>query len=235
MKSDDTIERCDDCPMRSHGILKDVPEEIFGHISCCMTSYKFPAKHLIFLEGNPCDQLGSIRTGAVKLSKQGESGKTQIIDFVGPGFLIGWEALQGKPYQSTAETLTEVELCMTAREKIMHQMREFPDLALGMVGFLCHWIAKLEQKMLHLGAFSTRQRLAAYLLSAYDSDECFGDKGPVQLGRSRQEIADTLGMAKETLIRLLAKFAEKGVVTLNGSRIVINDPQKLSQILSAST
>ena len=234
MDSADTIVRCDDCSMRSHGILKDVPDEIFEHISCCMTGYKFPAKHLIFLEGNPCDQLGSIRKGQVKLSKQGENGKTQIIGSVGPGFIIGWEAFRGKPYQSTAETLTEVELCMTTREKIVDQMREFPDLALGLVGFLCYWIAELEQKMLHLGTFSTRQRLAAYLFSAYESGEHSGHKGSVQLILSRQEIADTLGMAKETLIRLLAKFAEKGVVTLDGSCIVIDDPQKLSQILSAS-
>jgi CRP-like cAMP-binding protein len=234
MSTANTVKRCDDCAMRSSGILKDVPEEILKLISCCMTNHKFPSKHLIFLEGNPSDQIGSIRKGALKLSKQGENGKTQIIGSVGPGFMVGYEAFLGKPYQSTVETLTDVELCMTTRGKIMRQMREFPDMAIGFVELLCHRICELEQKTFQLGAFSTRQRLAAYLLSVFESEACSDHKGSVRLTLSRQDIADSLGMAKETLIRLLTKFAENGVITLSGPSITINDPQKLSQILSAS-
>jgi CRP-like cAMP-binding protein len=218
--------------MRAHGILKDVPDDVMDLISCCMTTYKFPAKHVIFLEGNPCNQVGSIRKGVVKLSKHLENGKTQIVGSAGPGFLLGYEAFRDQPFQSTVETLTEVEMCMATREEIVQQLRQFPDVTMGLVEFLCQRITDLERKTLHLGTFSARQRLAAYLLSASDPTDLSSNDESAQPNLNRQEIADTLGMAKETLIRLLTAFAEKGIVRLDGPSIEVSDPQKLTHMLS---
>ena len=139
---------------------------------------------------------------------------------------------QGKPFQSTAETLTDVVLCTTTRAAITDQMRKFPDVALGMVSFFAHRIGELEKKTLSLGAFSARQRLAAHLLDAQKSESPFGQNGSIGLNLSRQETADTLGMAKETLIRLLTKFNSEGLVTIEGTSIFVRNSCKLSEVLS---
>jgi CRP-like cAMP-binding protein len=234
MVSAETIRRCDDCAMRAHGLLQGVPDEVFKRLSCCMTTYTFPAKHLIFVEGNPCNQLASIRKGMVKLSKHGENGRTLLVGTVGPGFLLGYEALHGKPSQSTAEALTYVELCMTTRQEVVNMMHRFPDVATGLIKLLCHRISELEMKTLQLGTFSARQRLASYLLSTHESDGCFGHQDSVGLGLSRQELADTLGMAKETLIRLLARFAARGLISIEKTAICVREPKALEQMLSGA-
>jgi CRP/FNR family transcriptional regulator len=234
MSSEKSSPRCSDCAMRAYGIFKDVPQEVFESIVCCMTNYKFPARHVIFLEGNPCNQIASIRKGIIKLSKCGANGKWQNVGMLGPGFLLGYEGFLDRPFQSTAEAITEVELCMAPHDEIVGQLRQFPDMTIGLVGLLCHRIGELELKALQLGAFSGRQRLAAYLLASCDSNGDRDNPGGVMAIQSRQEIAETLGMAKETVIRLLAKFAEHQIIDMNRSNITINDSRKLAQILSAS-
>ena len=229
-----STERCDDCAMRTHGILRDTPKNVFDSLSCCMGTYRFPAHHVIALEGNPCHQVGSIRSGRIKLSKCGENGRVQIVGAAGIGFVLGYEGFLGRPFQSTAETLTDVEICMASHQDILQQMADCPDMAVGLVTFLCQRIEELERKALHLGTLSTRQRLAAYLLSI-DSNDDNSDRRPIdQPPLTRQEIAETLGMAKETLIRLLAKFEQQQTIRLDGAAVVVNDPARLKQVLSAT-
>jgi CRP/FNR family transcriptional regulator len=234
MSTADMVTRCDDCPMRTRGILQGMPQHIFEALTCCMATYRFPAHHVIFHEGNPCHQIGSIRSGRVKLSKYGESGRTQIIATVGAGFLLGYESFLDRPYQSSAETLTEVELCMASRQDILRQVRDHPDVAMGLLNFLCHRIEVLERKTLQLGTLSTRQRLAAYLLSIHSGDGTPDDRSSDQPPLTRREIAETLGMAKETLIRQLTKFEREHMIRLDGLTVIVKNPARLRQVLSAT-
>lgn len=220
--------------MRAHGILSSVPDPVFRRLSCCMTTFKFPARHLVCIEGNPCHHVASIRKGQVKLYKHGSNGRTQVIGTFGPGFLLGYEALHDRPYQSSAEALTDIEVCAASREDMASLIGQFPDVALGLVGFLCHRISQLESQTLVLGTFSAGQRLAAYLLSAHESTAPFGHRLPATLNLSRQELADTLGMARETLIRLLNRFATEGLIALRGSSILVREPQTLAHMLSGA-
>jgi len=220
--------------MRTHGILRGTPQKVLDRLACCMATYRFPPHHVIALEGNPCRQVGSIRSGRIKLSKCGENGRVQIVGAAGVGFVVGYEAFLGRPFQSTAETLTDVEICMASHQDILQQMADCPDLAKGLVAFLCHRIEELERKALHLGTLSTRQRLAAYLLSIGSNDDGPNQYAADQPPLTRQEIAETLGMAKETLIRLLAKFEQQQMIRLDGATVVIKDPARLRHVLSAT-
>jgi len=227
-------ERCDDCPMRTHGILRGTPQKTLDRMSCCMATYRFPARHVIALEGNPCRQVGSVRSGRVKLSKCGENGRVQIVGAAGVGFVLGYEGFLGRPFQSTAEALTDVEICMASHQDILQQMADCPELAKGLVTFLCHRIQELEHKALQLGTLSTRQRLAAYLLSMGSNDNGSEPTTPDQPPLTRQEIAEMLGMAKETLIRLLARFEQQNMIKLEGPNVVVKDPARLRHVLSAT-
>lgn len=219
--------------MRAHGILKGVPAELYDRIACQRKISRFPAKQLLFFEGNPCDSLTSVRKGLVKISKQAENGKTQILGIAGPGCLLGFEVFLAKPFQSTAETLTPVELCLTTRQEFDSLIQSYPDVAKGLIGFLSQRIFDLGEHILRLGTLSARQRVAAYLLSLNDSASSYGAIDPESIVLSRQEIADTLGMAKETLIRLLTQLAKNKAVTLDGPEVRILDPRKLERQLSS--
>lgn len=125
---------------------------------------------------------------------------------------------------------------MASHLDVLRQMREHPEAAIGMVNFLCRRIEALESKTHQLGTLSARQRLAAYLLSICSVNEDTGapayDPQPPPL--TRQEIAETLGMARETLIRLLARFERQQIIRLDGPNVIVNSPHRLRQVLSAT-
>jgi CRP-like cAMP-binding protein len=231
---EEKVRRCADCAMRLHGVLRDVPLPTFSRISCIMTPYRFPAGHLLFIEGNPATRLASIRKGLVKLSKTTARDRTQIVGSLGSGALLGYEIFEQQPCQSTAETLTEAEICMTTLESLEQQVRQFPDVALGLIRSLSHRVGELEETTLALGAMPARQRLASHLLAATPPEASNGRRGATRVHLTRQDIAESLGMARETLIRLLTKLADEGIVALDGSLIAIRDRPGLERILGTA-
>lgn len=225
--------RCADCTMRSHGILAGVPEDVFEHISCCMAPHKFPPRHQIFVEGDPGRSVACIRRGLVKVSRRGPGGRVQVLGVVGVGFFLGHEALVDRPYQTTAETLGNAEVCMAGREEILQQTRAYPDVALGLAGFLCHRIESLETMVLRLGSLPAQHRVAGHLLSLARALPTPAElHTTLVLPLTRQEIADALGMARETLSRQLSKLAADGLIAVDGGRIRLLDPNGLDRLAS---
>lgn len=230
--------RCADCTMRSHGILADVPQDVFERISCCMTPHRFPARHRILVEGNPGRDVAAIRRGLVKLSRQSAGGRVQVLGVVGVGAFLGHEALVDRPYRTTAETLGDAEVCMASRNELLEQLREFPDVALGVAGFLCHRIESLETLVLHLGTLPALQRVAGHLLTlaralpspTAATPESTGRPLTLLLPLTRQEIADALGMARETLSRQLSRLADDGLIHVAGGRIHVLDAAGLEML-----
>ena len=228
--------RCRDCTMRSHGILTDVPGDVFARISCCMTPYRFPARHRIFLEGNPARQVACIRSGRVKLSRQAANGRIQILGVVDVGYLLGHEALAGGTHRTSAETLCESEVCMTSSDELLDQIRRFPDVAIGLSIFLSHRIESLETMMLRLGTLPARQRVAAHLLALARSSGTprAGANEPERLTLSlSQEIADALGMARETLSRQLSRLSDAGLIAVDGGVIRLRDTAGLQRLAAS--
>ena len=229
--SETPIRRCTDCAMRSHGILREIPDEAFERISCCMTPHRYPARHHLFLEGNPATHLACIRSGVVKISKVGPVGRMQIVGVVGQGFFLGHEALLNEPYRSTVETLTDACVCTTTPQILHAQIQRFPDVGLGLTSFMCHRIQELEAMVLRLGTLSTRARVAAHLIMYLRPQH--GTTGPgsfLPLPLSRQDLADSLGMAKETLIRHLSRLAKDETIAIDGVNIRILNAARLRRV-----
>ncbi len=69
-------------------------------------------------------------------------------------------------------------------------------------------------------------RLATYLLHRRQ----IGGGDVVRLGVSREVLANLLGLARETLSRQLSRFAENGLVALEGRDIVLLDVPGLREV-----
>jgi len=70
-------------------------------------------------------------------------------------------------------------------------------------------------------------RLADILLCL--SDRVFKNS-EFELPLSRKELAELSGMSSETVIRMLKKFNEEGLIALDGKKFIINDFSRLRRI-----
>ena len=83
--------------------------------------------------------------------------------------------------------------------------------------------AFLTHRMRVLSLFTVKEKVAYLLL------ERAGEQGSnvVHLSRSRQEIADSFGIQKFSLLRVLADFAKAGAIRINGREVTILDRSKM--------
>ena len=74
-----------------------------------------------------------------------------------------------------------------------------------------------------LSLFTIREKVAYMLL------ELSGEQGgnEIILKRSRQEIADSFGIQKFSLLRVLADFERDGILKVNGKQITIIDRTRI--------
>jgi len=74
-----------------------------------------------------------------------------------------------------------------------------------------------------LSLFTVKEKVAYLLL------ERAGEQGSnvIHLERSRQEIADSFGIQKFSLLRVLSDFVKAGAISINGREVTILDRTKM--------
>jgi CRP/FNR family cyclic AMP-dependent transcriptional regulator len=193
------------------------------------TSY--PGQAVLFVEGQSSQGVMVIVSGRVKLSTASADGRTIIVRMAGPGEVLGLSAtVVGRPCELTAETLEPTRIKIIPRESFRHWLSVHPELAFQIAQELaeeynnaCHQLRSMA--LSHTAA----QRLARTLLQLVRNAGP-GNEARVPLSLTHQEIAEMIGISRETVTRLLASFRHKGLIELGSSMLVVRDREALRQL-----
>jgi CRP/FNR family transcriptional regulator, polysaccharide utilization system transcription regulator len=182
----------------------------------------------IFKEGTAPLGLFCINKGKVKLSIMGEDGKEQIIRLANEGDIMGYRALlSGGLYHATAVPLEACELSFVSKEIFLDVLREDSALSFEMMKLLSEDLKNAETQITHLAQKPVRERLAEavlFLKQTYSFEE---DLQTINVMLTREELANIVGTATETAIRLLSEFKQDGIIDLIGKKIKILDLPRL--------
>ncbi|MGQ9601249.1 MAG: Crp/Fnr family transcriptional regulator [Candidatus Bipolaricaulia bacterium] len=189
---------------------------------------------LIFEEGEPAFGVYLIESGKVKLAKRALGGRRQILKLIGPGEILGEEALFHEPvYSAQARALERTVAGFVTLEELLHFLEDHPQVALKLLRSLSHEIREFHNRLLEISYESSLERIARLLLALADR---WGEQedGGLYIGvkLSRSELAELAGVASETASRLLARLRERGILALDGPRIIIRDRGRLAALTS---
>jgi CRP/FNR family transcriptional regulator len=158
----------------------------------------------------------------VKIFKRGDEGKEQIIHIAKPGEIVGFRSMfTEEPYKVGAEVLEESNICFISREDFLNLMDTNPVLRNGIIKELSKELADRADFITNMAQKSVRERLAFTMLILID----VFDNEPINL--SREDLANFVGTATETLIRLLKDFKEEGIIEVRTRKIHVLDRQRL--------
>ena len=172
-----------------------------------------------------------LQYGGVQLEKIDHNGKIIIMDiFKKPGTIFGevYLYLNDKLYDYSCVAVEDTKvLCISKsffstgsidkeiQNKILHNMLEI----------LSQKAFHLNQKILLLGSYSLRQKIAHYLLQrSYKTKE-------VYLDFNREELASYMGTTRPSISRELSQMEKDGVIVLEKDSITIIDREYLINIL----
>ncbi|MFZ4784579.1 MAG: response regulator [Flavobacteriales bacterium] len=187
----------------------------------------FRKRDVIFTEGDTPNGLYLLRSGKAKTFKSHELGKDLITRMLQPGDFFGYiSLLEDTMQQESAEALEDCEVVIFPKEDFFKLIFQSTAASQQFVRMLTGKIAEEQERLLSLAYSSVRKRAADALLVLQKRYHDGSDK-PFSMAISREDLANMVGTATESLIRTLSDFREEGIVEISGSTITILNQEKL--------
>ncbi len=191
---------------------------------------KFHKGETIFEDGDTPKGVYFIQKGTAKLSKHGVSGKEQILRFIKDGDLIGYRSLLcGENLQAKAEAMVDLEAIFLPAETFLHLLEVDPKLSFVMLQKIAFELGESSNTVTFLAQKTVRERLAEILL-LLEQKLGTDPEGFIKISLTREEIANLIGTATESAIRLISEFKQDGLIEVEGRNIKILSRDKLIKL-----
>ena len=204
----------------SAAIFSGMPPELRARIFASAQVRRADTGETIFIQGEPATSVYVVIDGWVKLYRLAPSGTEAVVSVLTKGRSFGEAvALREIPYPVSAEAITDVTLLRIDARQLRQQMRDDPQLAIGMLAATYVHLQQLVAQVEQLKARSGVQRVAEFLagLAKCESGAC-----EVVLPYNKALIAGRLGMKPESLSRAFARLRSHGV-RMEASTVLIED------------
>ena len=186
---------------------------------------KLKKGHVIFSEGGTPRGVFYVHSGLIKIVKYGNEGKEQIIEISKTGDLVGFRAmLSDKTYNVDAMALEETSICYIQKSDFMNEINTNIPLRNTVIRVLSKELQDRADLLTSMAQKTVRQRTALALILL---DEIY-ESAPINL--SRDDLANYVGTATETVIRLLREFKKDHIIEIQGRKITLIDANRLIQI-----
>ena len=190
----------------------------------------YSKKDHIFQEGMFPKGIYFIHSGKVKIYQKNDDGKELISSLHKPGDFFGFTSLlKDEQYIHSAAALEESEIYMIPKEDFFSLMHKNTEVARKFIEFLSDNLLENEQQLMRLAYNSVRKRVAEALVKLSDTYKIGGEE-PFSIRISREDLANIVGTAKETVIRTLSEFKDDKYIDISGGTITILDHGKLVRL-----
>lgn len=191
----------------------------------------YKTSQIVFQEYSRAVGVYCLHSGKVKLYKVDNEGREQIIRFVTTGELFGFSYIIGsRDYLITAEAIEDSVICFIDNNFFTTLMAKYPNINKTLIEALGSLLNYAEDRIISLARKQVRERLAEALLTLCQKFHSEGCKDNNVLKLSREDLANMVGCATETIIRLLAEFREEDIISIDGRTIILRDIRKLKKI-----
>lgn len=222
MTNDQMMQVLQKCPLFA-GMSTLSIDLALGNISYQIIN--FAPRDVYTLAGIPCRFADIVLSGSLICRMVSLSGKQVEVTRLRPGNLIAPAFIFAKNNSMpvSVETDSEVTLLRMTPQTLKKLIDDDADIRMNYIRSLSNIDVFLTHKMKVLSLFTVREKVA-YLLLERAGEQ---NSNTIRLTRSRQEIADSFGIQKFSLLRVLSEFEKEGVIRVDGKTIEIIDRSRL--------
>lgn len=207
-------------------LSKEESERFFQHTE----QLTFKKGKLVFYEGGIPTGVFLVESGKAKIYKTGLDGKDQIFYVYKAGDLLGYHALLcNEKYEDSCEALEDCKILFVSKSNFDNLLIAIPNLNQLLIQNMSHEFGVMVNTITILAQKPLRERLALYLLILNEKYQT--EKGDIFL--PREDLANIIGTARESLGRLLKEFKEDQLVEVDNKIIRLKQPDKLQKIASS--
>lgn len=201
-------------------LLPDDIEEIVNRTRMMTT----PKGKIFFVPGESGEVLYLLKKGKVELYRLTPEGRKLVVDIIDPGTFFGEMACIGQGMQdSYAEVTEDALICVMSRRDIQNLMLEKPIVALRILEFIGQRLVEVTTRLEESAFLGAEERVASLLLrlSVPHDGRLLVD------GHTHQDLADMLGLYRETVTHALDHLKARGLIAMERKRIELLQPEPI--------
>jgi CRP-like cAMP-binding protein len=188
-------------------------------------------REVLYHAGTEADSFAVVLAGAYKLVKPTPRGDDLIVYFATPGDVIGALVMSqpGSPYPVTAKAMGPSKIYSIPRSTFQRAWISNAQIQQRLNSFLFSRMSLVQDERA-LSRAPLEQRVAGMLLKLLERSSKDNER-IVPLPLTRQEIADSLGAAVESVIRIMSEWSQQGMIKTTDRQIEILRPDQVIDLL----
>ena len=199
---------CAGCEVRDKAVCGVLDCADLANFKNLGRTVKLSPGQVLFHEGDPVTRVFTLTRGTLKLYNLLADGRRHVTGFVHPGGFLGIS--MDEEHVFSAEALDDAQLCWFPRSRFDGFVDKHSPMERELYRIAAHELASAHQQMVLLGRKTATERLASFLVVLAGR----GASRFVRLPMSRSDIADYLGLTKETVSRVLSAFRRDRLIRL---------------------
>jgi CRP/FNR family transcriptional regulator, anaerobic regulatory protein len=225
---------CNNCALDNICLPRGLSLEEVNDISKVVKPKKVLHRgEFIYHEGDNFKGILAIKSGSAKLVGCDLHGNEHILNILLPGELLGFDGLSCHKHTCAAIALETISFCLLPADNMDDLLTQVPGLTRELFRHSGE-IMMEDKNHLIMSKRPSEERLAYFLISLSERLKRRGfSASEFKLSLTRQEIGNYLGLALETVSRLLKKFQVDGIIHVNNRFITITNPIALQNLLQS--
>ena len=225
--------RCKECSLRELCFPHGMNDEELTNMDTVVEQPRSLHKNdFLYHDGDKTMAIYAVRSGCIKTMTESANGDEQIVGFHLAGELLGLDGFSDGTYSCNAVALETSSVCELPLDRLETLCQKLPGLQKQMRRIMGKEVSKDHKLLLLLGKMTADERLASFLLSlSARMEERHWNANEFNLMMPRQDIANYLGMAVETVSRLFASFQNEKIIEVDRRHITVLDMARLKAIV----
>ncbi len=224
------IPLCGKCSTESGSLFRYLTADETQMLNYQKDFRQYKRGDILYQEGGRISGFFCINGGIIKVFKTGFDGKEQIIRFAKRGDFIAYRSvLSNEPACTSAKVIEDSQVCFIPSEILLQLSRVNSNFALELLKLACQELGEANSFITDIAQKTVRERLAEILILLVQ-DFGLDENKFLRISLTREELANIVGTATESVIRLLSEFKTDKIVELNGRKIRILNIKALEKI-----
>lgn len=189
----------------------------------------FKKKQIIFYKGEPCTGIYYLLSGKIKTFIADSSGRVLITALYYAGDYFGFQDFTaGSRMSNTAMVVDDAQVVVIPLGIINELIQEHPEVTNFLAKKLAKMVHERDEQTLELAHATVRERVSRSIVKLAKKESNVSDNTRLTLPRT--DLANVIGIASETLSRILGDFTKEGLIEKDGNDIILKKVERLKNV-----
>jgi len=191
---------------------------------------------LLFAEGDPCEGMYVVQSGAIKVFKMAETGREQVLVIERAGSTVGeLPVFDGGNLPASAAAMEDSGLLFLPKREFLSLCRQNSEVAFAVIRSLAWRFRYMTSLVEELSLKEVSHRLARFLRDRALTVGVRTKRGvEFPLEETNQQIAAEIGTVRDLVSRNLRRLVDRKIIKMERRKVIVLDMADLEEQIAGT-